>query len=602
MPKPAIALACIVKDDSEAKIFERMLTSFMPYMSGLYVAVTGPSGNHKKIHKIVKKFGGTSISTDIETNPEIYSLVDGKIIFTNFAAARQVSWDMVEDGYDWIAWADVDDVLIGGDKILQIAEIGLEREVDSIYFTYWYHLALNERGEIEQVKIQHLRERLVRPGLFKWVSRLHEVLVPAEENFHPKNTVYENETEDEPIAWAHLTNDERTLATLERNKLILQIQYEEEQGKDPRTLFYLAKTHFDINTDQSLDEAIGLLEKYMEMSGWDEERANAYEYMGLIHAKKKDYRKAAEIFHKAIIEFPGHHLPYLRLADAYYQMGQNQFAEHWLDVALNMPAPKSGTTISNDHEVKVMTAALSYTKARMHNQIDDMEYWAGVRKKLMGGEDDGLYEDVLWHKHFGMAVIGLFNYSKWLKDNGYEKTTLELFNTIPEEMMDQPYINIMKSQILPPKKWGKKSVVYFASFGGPHFERWDEKSLETGIGGSETAVIRLSQEWARKGYEVTVFCDTQQEHKADGVNYVPYTRFNWNDEFNILILWRSPHLLDREIKAKKLYMDLHDVSSQLDWPESRWQKVDKIFVKSKYHRENLPKIPDERFEIISNGI
>ena len=49
-----IALTYIVKDNSEYNLFEKSLESFMPYFDGLYVAVTGPSGEHDKIHRLVK--------------------------------------------------------------------------------------------------------------------------------------------------------------------------------------------------------------------------------------------------------------------------------------------------------------------------------------------------------------------------------------------------------------------------------------------------------------------------------------------------------------------------------------------------------------------
>jgi len=76
----------------------------------------------------------------------------------------------------------------------------------------------------------------------------------------------------------------------------------------------------------------------------------------------------------------------------------------------------------------------------------------------------------------------------------------------------------------------------------------------------------------------------------------------FNDQFNTLILWRSPHLLDKNIKAKRLYMDLHDVASNLDWTVERVARIDKVFFKSKYHRSMCPNIPDSKAVIISNGI
>jgi hypothetical protein len=45
-----IALTYIVKDNSEYNLFESSLESFMPFFDGLYVAVTGTSGEHNKIH------------------------------------------------------------------------------------------------------------------------------------------------------------------------------------------------------------------------------------------------------------------------------------------------------------------------------------------------------------------------------------------------------------------------------------------------------------------------------------------------------------------------------------------------------------------------
>jgi tetratricopeptide (TPR) repeat protein len=572
-------------------------------MSGLFVAITGTSGQHEKMHEIVKKYKGKSVSTSPETHPEIYTKIDDKWHFTNFAAARNVSFGIVEGDFDYWAWADVDDILLGGPELLEIAKQALKEDVDAVYFTYWYWVDTDDTGQVKQVKIQHLRERLLRPNKFKWVSRLHEVCLPIDNAYQPKNTVYPYDArQEQTVAWVHLTDEIRTRATLERNIRILNLQAEEESFSDPRTLFYLAKTHFDVSTPESLDKSISLLRDYLTMSGWDAERANAMEYLGLIYAKKQDYKTAAEIFHQSTKEYPKHHLSYLRLADAYYQQGLDEFAEHWLDVALKMDAPVVGTTIGNDYEIKLLTATLCYIRARRHNNIDEMEYWSGVRKKLMGGEDDGLYDDVVFHKHFGMAVTGLFNYTKYLKDTGYEDRLEKIGDTIPEEMYEQPLVQVMRQKIMPPKIWGKKSIVYFASFGGPHFEKWDETSLEKGIGGSETAVLQLSKQWAKLGYEVTVYLDCALEHATEGVHFAPYYKFNYADEFNILILWRSPHLLDKDFKAKKLFMDLHDVQSQLDWNGERMEKIDKIFFKSMYHRNNVPKLPEKKAVIISNGI
>jgi hypothetical protein len=159
------------------------------------------------------------------------------------------------------------------------------------------------------------------------------------------------------------------------------------------------------------------------------------------------------------------------------------------------------------------------------------------------------------------------------------------------------------NEVMEPRKWGEKTIVYYASFGGKFFEEWNAESLKSGIGGSETAVIQLAKRWQKLGYEVTVFCDCGDKQGIyEGVIYRPYWEINWNDTFDTLILWRSPHLLDLDIHAKKIFMDLHDVASNLDFTPERVKKLTKVFFKSQYQRKMLPNVPDEKAVIISNGI
>lgn len=151
-----------------------------------------------------------------------------------------------------------------------------------------------------------------------------------------------------------------------------------------------------------------------------------------------------------------------------------------------------------------------------------------------------------------------------------------------------------------PRVWGEKEICYYASFGHPHFEKWNGNSLKSGIGGSETAVIKLSENWTQMGYKVTVFCDTPNPELINGVIYLPYIMFNPKDKFNIFIQWRHNSLAEK-ISAKKFLIDLHDIW----WEDSYIEKIegiDKIMVKSKYHRELGKGIIDEKFEIIGNGI
>ena len=619
---PKIALACIVKDDQEALIFERMLESIMPYVHGLYVAVTGVSGEHQQIHDIVKKYGGTSVSTSPETHPKIYSQIDGKWIFSHFAEARNVSFDLVPEGYDFITWADADDIIVAGHELVRVAQKAKELKLDEVYFVYWYAVRTNEKGEVTEIIIDQIRERLLKPGVFKWVSRLHEVCAPKESGYRPKNSLYELDPKlDQNCVWLHTAEYTQGSTAHDkiagRNKQILEIQVEEENYRDPRTLFYLGKTCFDLGTPEMLERAKSLLTRYRAMSGWDAERANACEFLGLIAAKEGDFRQCVRIYHEAIQEYPHNHLAYLRLAEAYLNLNLRSFARHWLDVVMKMDPPKAGETVGNPFEIKFIGASLEYRMALAENDLVKMEEWARIRSKLLG-KDDGLLKEVLEAKALNEAAKSTFNLSKWLKDNGHVEKVSNLLNLLPTELVNQPYLGQIYKHFIEPKKWGKKEIAYYASMGGPHFEQWGPKSLEKGIGGSETAVLELAKEWATDGYDVTVFCDCGDEEglwsqfaeydpntkslTRGSVKFVPYYKMNWNDEFNILILWRNPFMLDNEIKAKRLYMDLHDIANQTDWTKERMDKIDKVFFKSGFHRRNVPDLPDSKAIVISNGI
>jgi hypothetical protein len=152
-----------------------------------------------------------------------------------------------------------------------------------------------------------------------------------------------------------------------------------------------------------------------------------------------------------------------------------------------------------------------------------------------------------------------------------------------------------------PRKWEENEICYFANVGTKHFFQWDGNSISKGVGGSETAVIRLAEEWTKAGYRVTVYGDPEKITKINGVTYLPWYHFNKDDEFNIFIQWRNAQLAGK-IKCKKFLVDLHDVFSGLDFSPEQIEAIDKFMVKSKWHRKLAPNISDDKFSIVGNGI
>ena len=574
----------------------------MPYFDGLFVVVNGLSGQHDLIHKEVKKYKGTSISINPETHPApYYKNEDGKWEFINFAAVRNISFDLVTEDFDYIAWADTDDLLQGGSEIRKIANAAKQNNIDAIFCTYYYSCRFNEDGTVKEPIIFHERERLLKRGKYKWTSHLHEVCVAKNgdmNNLHMSQYTYDPKKEQN-LVWVHTADVEKSIKALQRNVRILELQAKEENYKDPRTLFYIAKTYFDIGEPGKLIEADKYLDMYIPMSGWEEEIGNAYHYKGLIRQRFGKDAEAIQFYKRAIYHHPLNHGDYLRLADALFKVGNIEEGDLYLDQAAVLPELKSKATIGNPFETKVLYVTLRYQQAQRKGDLEEMKKFAEIRDTLI---KDGLLDQVNQTIETNKIAQGIYNYAIYILKN-YPQHLDQYLNTVKPPFLEQDFV-MKLSNSRPPKVWANNEIVYYASFGNKHFEEWTPDNLQTGIGGSESAVIYLAKEWVKLGYKVTVYCDCgDKAGEYDGVTYKHYNLVNFNDKFSTIIFWRSPHLLDiQNLTAKRIFMDLHDIADMNQWTKARIDKVDKIFFKSRWHRRNLPNVPNSKAVVISNGI
>ncbi|MBW4508989.1 MAG: glycosyltransferase family 4 protein [Scytonematopsis contorta HA4267-MV1] len=154
-----------------------------------------------------------------------------------------------------------------------------------------------------------------------------------------------------------------------------------------------------------------------------------------------------------------------------------------------------------------------------------------------------------------------------------------------------------------------KSIVIYSNF-TLHVENWSPLSVNQGIGGSNEAVIYLSQELVKLGYQVTVFnrCG-DMEGEYNGVVYQSVEKFNTQDNFNVLIFhraWAQPMLM--KVKATKTAVWMHD-NPQLFPSVEESQRLeflasfDKLFMLSNFHKSLLPDwIPEDKIFLTTNGI
>jgi len=594
--------ACIIiKDDSEIDNLKRCLLSFIDYVDGVYITSTNKPDD--LIQQLVK-----DINKEYKQEVAHYSYFKWT---DDFSAARNFNFAQAPQDSNYLFWVDTDDIVVHAENIRFAADKGIKGNQDAILVPYWYGCTFNGDPSIEtlvSVDIeQKMRERLLRPGVFHWEGRLHETPIP---NNGVRNQYSLYEDEKKPFTIMHGSNIQNAYEKLPRNRRILELQLADErkrkEGADPRTLLYLMKIYAEcVDEAPILEDVIKMGEEYLTKSGWDEERGVCYENMGMAAGLLGRQQEAINYFFAAIREWPHQPMVYLRLATAFFNLGNFRLAYFWMNKANEIDVDEIRNSMLNVEGMKIMSTEL-LMRLNFRDDHKDTKVAYEAAKQLYElrptPEFKGMM-DVIGDAHdLNEACRNTDELTRYLMSIGEEEKIAQLLDQLPMGITAQPFAQSLRMQFTAPRVWEKNEICYFANFYQNHFEKWSPKSLETGIGGSETAVIELAKRWAKKGYKVTVYGDPGEAQGVhDGVNYLPWYYFNPRDSFNIFVQWRSWFLADK-IKSKLFLVDLHDIYSPVDMKENDIHAVDGFMVKSEYHRDLAPQVPDEKFVVINNGI
>ena len=603
----------ILEQGEPLELVKRSISSVKDYVDGMYVTVTYKEEEPKSTNPLIKYLN------KIKANVTYFKWVH------DFAAARQFALDQVPRGEDcYIYWQDADDVLENPQGLEAIMHNCVENHIASVFFDYLYNVQLDEEGNIKEILVNHKRERIVRnDGTFKWIGMLHETLIKQREE-----NVLQIGTKDCRVV--HLSSMDRYDANISRNIGILEEQAKQENHKDPRTLIYLAKAYFDrgkMSDDPkvrkvNLSLAITLFYEYLEGfgkpgtpgysegSGWPEERASAWECVGEIAIMTGNAEVGAQAFQNAIDESPYFPNYYVDLAMAYSIMGDVKKAKHWLTVATGIEMPET-TLITTPRDLKFRALEVDFQVAMREGKFKRAKQDAEEISKLFPENEDyknrvKMVQQAAYDNQAAQSVVFL---GKYLEMTKASKDKLEsLVKAIPEGLQQEKFASEMKHRFVSPKIWGEDEIAIVC---GPGWESWSPKSLETGLGGSEEAIVYLSKELVKKGWKVTVYANpTGAAGNYDGVEYKMWHELNPQDSFNALILWRVIGFVDFKPSAKFTMVWLHDVPNNPDFTESRVSAVNKIAVLSEYHRGLLRlnkegsfiPMPGSKVFLTANGI
>lgn len=564
-----IALALIVKgSDEEAKFLDRCLGDIGNFFDGIFITSTHKYGepNNKEVDRVGKKHGA---------NMSYFQWIN------DFAAARNYNFYQVTKDYDYVFWCDADDTFVGLEKLRGI--IQENPEVDAWTTQYYYDRDVNNNPTVVHTKTQAVRN----DGCVEWVGKLHE-------DFSEKREL--NVRYIDSIKRIHVTTESHVEEARKRNVEVSKEDVE-SRPEDPRAYFNLGNSYLGTGNNKLARSAFL---RFLELSNSDAEKYIVYQRLAHVEARFGYKDKSIQYLLISLGMFPEYPDSYNQLGYMYFDFGDLDKAEKYLLMGLVTKPQYQKMIVYNprdyDYNPMMALAKVYFKKSRPDLALPMLKGCFAIYpddEKLKGlvaemdGESNRLEKVIEAAKHIDT-----------LGDN--KEKIIYTINKLPKDLQSHPAICRIRNQYEIKMTSTGKDIAYYC--GETKFE-WNPELFKTkGFGGSEEAVINLAKQWKLQGYNVTVYNSCGIEPMTvDGVTYKPWWMFNGKDKWDHLIMWRHPKLIDYDLNAVNIYVDLHDVVPEGEFTEKRLNKIKKIFVKTKAHRVLFPNIPDNKFEIIPNG-
>src|SRR3954452_1742873 len=141
-------------------------------------------------------------------------------------------------------------------------------------------------------------------------------------------------------------------------------------------------------------------------------------------------------------------------------------------------------------------------------------------------------------------------------------------------------------------------------YAGHGWEQWSPATIDReGLGGSETALVRLASALAARGWRVEVFADADEV--AEGVAYRPYREWDWTSPVDALVVSRLPAVFDRDIAAPRRVLWCHDAHYADALNAERAARMAAVAVLSDWQRGHfLAEYPflAGKLDVVRNGV
>lgn len=547
--KPTISLQMIIKDEFDSVV--KIITEAYPYFDELNFTVSD-------------KKTAVELQALMHKQPKVH--VKYRKWNNRFDDARNDNLAMCGSKY-WF-WIDADDEFPFKTipSLVEVAEAG---QYDQLLLGYNY--AQNEQGDCVAF---HWRERLFRTSHpFVWKGWVHET--PISDVPYKMHRV-------SGMVVVHRNSDEHNDESLMRNHEILLAATKESD--DPRYQLYLGTSYYSLG---QYGDALEVLDKFVKVSGNNEDIYRALCCMSECAANMKSLDTAIKFALQASTVIPEFAQAYRLIAQ--YEMEGNNWPEalEWCKVADSKPVNQGLGVFDPTQREQVFLIAS--TCEAMQGKFNAALKW--LRRLPEKHPARVEFEDEYINEADAETFILMLP-----KLRRYFKDSATLWNALVHDLKYDTRLRGLREQVEKPKDWPDNSIVFLI---GEGYEEWGPHTLEKGMGGSEEAIVYLSRELAKLGWQVTIYGAVYEPvEDGDGVIYLPWREINKQDNFNVFVAWRAPEFSEY-IKAKVKIADIHDL---LQKNTMKPYGDVTYFVKSQWHRKQYPHIPDSHIRVIGNGI
>jgi glycosyltransferase involved in cell wall biosynthesis len=552
-----LSLCMIVKpDDKEAKLLDRCLSYVAPYVDEICLTITG---ENKKCEKVAKKY---------KAKVSHFEWIQ------DFAAARNFNFSQATG--DYILWLDCDDVLKGAEHLKETLKEMTKQHVDAGVMHYLYDF--NENGECT---VKHLKTRLVKnDGCVTWVGEVHE-------DFNSNRELKSYFIED--IEVLHLTEEKRTAESGKRN-LEIAFSVMEKKPNDPRSLYLVANALMGVG---KYKESVEYWLKFIEKSQSEEEKYLAYLFLADIH--KEDYEKASDFALQSLKLRPTYPNAYFKLGQFAMKQRKLDNARNFIEIGLQLPIPELEIIVFNPREYDYYPLNMLLDIAFEKGEFVKVGHILDKLLELYPKDESIINKKAIYDFHVGE----LKEVDKVLEkaDTLCGEELREYLDSLSKKLRMHPKICVYYNENFVKMESSGRDLVYYCGY---TTKAWSPK--QTSVGGSEEAVINLSRELAKLGWNVTVYNNCGKDAGTyDGVEYKPFWMFNVRDMNDVTIYWRHPRMVDYHLNGRA-FVDMHDVLPAGEFNKERLSKIEKVFLKSNAHKILFPTIPDEKVVLAPNGI